>query len=49
MLETVIVFLMIMWLIGLFTGAAGNFVHLILAAALIIFAVRFMIDRRKAI
>ena len=46
MLETVIIFLMILWLIGLFTGTAGNFIHLVLAVALVIFIIRLLTDRR---
>ena len=46
MLEAVIISLMIVWLIGLFTGTAGNLIHLILVAALVMFAVRFMTGRK---
>lgn len=46
MLETIIIVLMIIWLIGLFTGTAGNLIHLVLLTALAVFAVRFMTGRK---
>lgn len=48
MLETVIIILMLLWLIGLVNGIAGNFIHLVLLAALVIFAVRFITGRKAA-
>ena len=46
MLETVVIFLMILWLIGLFTETAGAYIHLVLATALVIFAVRLLTGRK---
>ncbi|MGI8555279.1 MAG: lmo0937 family membrane protein [Pyrinomonadaceae bacterium] len=46
MLETVIIVLLILWLLGLVNGIAGNFIHLVLIAALLIFAFRFFSSRR---
>ncbi len=46
MLETVIIILMLLWLIGLINGIAGGFIHLVLLAALIIFVVRFVTGRK---
>ncbi|MGI8469263.1 MAG: lmo0937 family membrane protein [Pyrinomonadaceae bacterium] len=46
MLETVIIILLILWLLGLVNGIAGGFIHLVLLVALIIFAVRFITSRK---
>lgn len=47
MLETIIVILLVLWLIGLVAGQTlGGFLHLILLVALVIFAVRLLTGRR---
>lgn len=47
MLETIIVILLVLWLIGLVGGQTlGGFLHLILVAAIVIFIVRLLTGRR---
>ena len=46
MLETLIIFLLVLWLLGLFTGTAGSFIHFLLVVALIMFVVRLFSGRK---
>ncbi|MFN6963103.1 MAG: lmo0937 family membrane protein [Pyrinomonadaceae bacterium] len=47
MLETIIVILLLMWLLGMVTGQMfGNFLHLLLVVALVVFIVRLLTGRR---
>lgn len=47
MLETIIVILLVLWLIGLIAGQTfGGLLHMILVAALVIFVVRLLTGRR---
>lgn len=47
MLETIIVILLVLWLIGVFTvHAFGNLIHILLAAALIVFIIRLLTGRK---
>lgn len=46
MLETLIIALLVLWLIGVMTGTAGQFIHFLLAVAFLMFVVRLFSDRR---
>ncbi|HTK37376.1 MAG TPA: lmo0937 family membrane protein [Pyrinomonadaceae bacterium] len=47
MLETIIVILLVLWLVGLVAGETfGGILHVLLVAALIIFLVRLFAGRR---
>ncbi len=47
MLETIIVILLVLWLIGLIGGAhLGGLLHLLLVVALVIFVVRLLTGRK---
>jgi len=47
MLETIIVILLVLWLIGLVGGQTlGGFLHLLLVVALVIFVIRLLTGRR---
>ncbi len=48
MLETVILILVILWLIGLFAGPAsiGGWIHLLLLVALIVLVIRLVTGRK---
>jgi Family of unknown function (DUF5670) len=47
MLESIIVVLLIMWLIGIVGGQhLGGFLHLLLVVALVIFVIRVLSGRR---
>jgi hypothetical protein len=47
MLETIIVVLLILWLLGAFvTPVAGNFVHLLLLLVLVVVVIRLLRGRR---
>jgi hypothetical protein len=47
MLETIIVILLVLWLIGLVGGQTlGGFLHLLLVIALAIFVIRLLTGRR---
>lgn len=47
MLETIIVLLLVLWLIGLIAGQTfGGLLHLILVVALVVFVVRLLTGRR---
>ncbi|MEO8647819.1 MAG: lmo0937 family membrane protein [Acidobacteriota bacterium] len=47
MLETIIVILLVLWLIGfLAVPAAGNLIHLLLVIAIVVFVIRLIQGRR---
>ncbi len=48
MLETIIVILLVLWLLGLFAAPAsvGSFVHLLLVIALVVFVIRLVTGRK---
>jgi hypothetical protein len=47
MLETIIVILLVLWLIGLVGGQTlGGFLHLLLVIALVVFVIRLLTGRR---
>jgi hypothetical protein len=46
MLEALIILLLVLWLIGLFTGLAGNVIHFLLVIALVMFVVRLFSGRK---
>jgi hypothetical protein len=49
MLETIIVILLVLWLLGLVTGQTfGGILHMLLVVALVIFLVRLLTGRRVA-
>ena len=48
MLETIIVILLVLWLLGLVAGPAsiGGFIHLLLLLALVVLVIRLVTGRR---
>ncbi len=49
MLETIIVILLVLWLLGLVAGQTfGGILHMLLVVALVIFLVRLLTGRRVA-
>lgn len=46
MLETIIVVLLVLWLLGLLTSTAGIYIHLLLLVALIVLVVRLVTGRK---
>jgi uncharacterized membrane protein YtjA (UPF0391 family) len=47
MLETIIVILLVLWLVGLVAGQTfGGLIHLILVIALVVFVVRLLTGRK---
>ena len=47
MLETIIVILLVLWLLGMVTTSAfGSWIHLLLVVALVIFIIRLLTGRR---
>lgn len=46
MLETLIILLLVLWLFGMITGMAGQFIHFLLAVAFLMFVVRLFSGRR---
>jgi multisubunit Na+/H+ antiporter MnhE subunit len=47
MLETIAIILLIMWLLGMVSGyTLGNFIYVLLVAAIILFLVRLISGRR---
>jgi hypothetical protein len=47
MLETIAIILLIMWLLGMVSGyILGNFIYVLLVAAIILFLVRLISGRR---
>lgn len=45
MLETIIITLLVLWLIGLVGGFAGSLIHLLLVVAVVVFAIRLLTGR----
>lgn len=48
MLETIIVILVVLWLLGFVTSTAGSLIHLLLVVALVVLIIR-LVTGRKAI
>jgi hypothetical protein len=46
MLWTILVILLVLWLLGLVSGVAGSFIHLLLVIALVIFVINLLTGRR---
>ena len=46
MLWTIVVVLLILWALGLFVGAVGNLIHILLVIAIIVILVRVIQGRR---
>ena len=46
MLETLIIALLVLWLLGVITGTAGNFIHFLLVVGFVMFVVRLFSGRR---
>jgi len=46
MLETIILILVVLWLLGFITGTAGSLIHLLLVVALIVLVVRLVTGRK---
>jgi len=46
MLETIIVILVILWLLGFVTSTAGNLIHLLLVVALVVLILRLVTGRK---
>ena len=46
MLEALIIILLVLWLLGLVSSTAGNFIHLLLVIALIVFVIRLLTGRK---
>ena len=46
MLETIIIVLVILWLMGLVSGMAGNFIWLLLVVALVVLVIRLVTGRK---
>jgi len=46
MLETIIIVLVILWLLGMVTSTATGYIHLLLFVALIVLIIRFITGRK---
>ncbi len=46
MLETIILILVVLWLLGFIFGTAGSLIHLLLVIALVVLVIRFMSGRK---
>jgi len=46
MLETIIIILLVLWLLGLFTGIGGNLVYFLLVVAGIVLVIRLVSGRK---
>jgi uncharacterized protein DUF5670 len=47
MLETIAIILIVLWLLGMVSGVAiGNFIHVLLVIAIVLFLVRLISGRR---
>jgi Family of unknown function (DUF5670) len=47
MLETIVILLLVLWLLGMVTGQVfGNMLHLLWVVALVVFVVRLLTSRR---
>ena len=49
MLETIIVVLIVLWLLGVVIHIGGAFIHLLLVVALVVFIYRMITGRKKGI
>jgi len=47
MIETIILVLVVLWLLGSIFGAAGPYIHLLLVVALIVLVIRFVSGRKS--
>ncbi len=47
MIETIILVLVILWLLGSISGTAGSYIHLLLVVALGVLIVRFFSGRKS--
>jgi len=46
MLETIILILVVLWLLGFITGTAGGLIHLLLVIALVVLVIRLVTGRK---
>lgn len=46
MLETVILILVVLWLLGSITGTGGALIHILLAVALVVLVIRVVTGRK---
>jgi hypothetical protein len=46
MLETIAIILIVLWLLGVVSGAVGNFIYVLLVIAIVLFLVRLVSGRR---
>lgn len=46
MLETIILILVVLWLLGFITGTGGSLVHILLLIALVVLVIRLVSGRR---
>jgi Na+/melibiose symporter-like transporter len=46
MLETIIIILVVLWLLGFMTSTAGSLIHLLLVVALIVLVIRIVSGRK---
>lgn len=46
MLETIILILVVLWLLGFITGTGGGLIHLILLVALVVLVIRLVSGRK---
>ncbi len=46
MLQTIAIILLVLWLLGLVTGIAGNLIYALLVIAIVLFLVKFITGRR---
>lgn len=49
MLETIIVILIIMWLLGMFVMNVGSLIHILLVIALVVFIMRMLRGRSSPV
>lgn len=47
MLWTILVILLVLWVLGFATSAVGNFIHILLVVALVIFVIQMLTGRRS--
>jgi hypothetical protein len=47
MVETIILVLVVLWLLGFVFGAAGHYIHLLLVVALAVLVIRFVSGRKS--
>jgi hypothetical protein len=46
MLETIILILVVLWLLGLITGTGGNLIYLLLVIAAVVLVIRIVTGRK---